>query len=137
HPLTEGIKPGQMRRWLHTAIEGGTRRTGLVSEVPEPLPPTIRERHRLPDISSALRQVHFPDDVERLFAARRRLAFDELLVLQLALAQPRARWTAQASALPLSAPDEELALWIADLPFAQPGPPLRPFDQLRVYVGQR
>ncbi|TMD53988.1 MAG: hypothetical protein E6I83_06310, partial [Chloroflexi bacterium] len=75
YPLTEGIKPGQMRRWLHTAIEGGTRRTGLVGEVPEPLPPAIRERHRLPDIASALRQVHFPDDVERLFAARRRLAF--------------------------------------------------------------
>src|SRR5438067_12859720 len=56
YPLTEGIKPGQMRRWLHTAIDG-TRRTGLVSEVPEPLPPTIRERHRLPDLSSALRQV--------------------------------------------------------------------------------
>ena len=136
YPLTEGIKPGQMRRWLHTAIDG-TRRTGLVSEVPEPLPPTIRERHRLPDNSSALRQVHFPDDVERLFAARRRLAFDELLVLQLALAQRRARWTAQASALPLSAPDEELARWIAELPFALTGAQLRSFEQIRADLGKR
>src|SRR5207247_2182122 len=122
---------------LHTASEGGTRRTGLVSEVPEPLPPTIRERHRLPDISSALRQVHFPDDVERLFAARRRLAFDELLVLQLALAQRRARWTAQASALPLSAPDAELARWIAELPFALTGAQLRSFEQIRADLGKR
>src|SRR5256886_2087718 len=34
YPLTERIKPGQMRRWLHTAIEGGATRTGLVGEVP-------------------------------------------------------------------------------------------------------
>src|SRR5205814_3820303 len=104
YPLTEGIKPGQMRRWLHTAIEGGTTRTGLVGEVPEPLPPTVRERHGLSDIASALRQVHFPDDVELLFKARRRLAFNELLVLPLALGQRRARWKAQASARALAGP---------------------------------
>jgi ATP-dependent DNA helicase RecG len=137
YPLTEGIKPGQMRRWLHTAIEGGPRRTGLVSEVPEPLPPSIRERHHLPDIASALRQVHFPDDVELLFKARRRLAFDELLVLQLALAQRRARWKAQASALPLSVSDTELATWIADLPFALTGAQQRSFGQIRADLGGR
>jgi len=137
YPLTEGIKPGQMRRWLHTAIEGGTRRTGLVGEVPEPLPPAIRERHRLPDIASALRQVHFPDDVERLFAARRRLAFDELLVLQLALAQRRARWTAQSSALPLSVPDAELARWIGELPFALTGAQQKSFGEIRGDLGKR
>ena len=137
YPLTEGIKPGQMRRWLHTAIEGGPRRTGLVSEVPEPLPPAIRERHHLPDIASALRQVHFPDDVERLFNARRRLAFDELLVLQLALAQRRARWKAQASALALSVPDAELSRWIAELPFALTGAQQRSFDQIREDLAKR
>ncbi|HYV23455.1 MAG TPA: ATP-dependent DNA helicase RecG [Candidatus Bathyarchaeia archaeon] len=137
YPLTEGIKPGQMRRWLHTAIEGGTRRTGLVSEVPEPLPPGIRERHHLPDIASALRQVHFPDDVERLFAARRRLAFDELLVLQLALAQRRARWKAQASALPLAVNDAELSRWIAELPFALTGAQQESFDEIRADLGKR
>ncbi|TMC74164.1 MAG: hypothetical protein E6J13_02560 [Chloroflexi bacterium] len=137
YPLTEGIKPGQMRRWLHTAIEGGPRRTGLVSEVPEPLPGAIRERHGLPDIASALRQVHFPDDVERLFAARRRLAFDELLVLQLALAQRRARWTAQASALPLRAGDEEVSRWIGELPFALTGAQRRSLDEIRADLARR
>ena len=137
YPLTEGIKPGQMRRWLHTAIEGGTRRTGLVSEVPEPLPPAVRERHHLPDIASALRQVHFPDDVERLFSARRRLAFDELLVLQLALAQRRARWKAQASALALRVPDEDLARWIAELPFTLTGAQQHSLEQIRADLAKR
>src|SRR5882762_1579540 len=137
YPLTEGIKPGQMRRWLHTAIEGGPRRTGLVSEVPEPLPPSVRERHHLPDIASALRQVHFPDDVELLFKARRRLAFDELLILQLALGQRRARWKAQASALPLSVPDADLSRWIAELPFALTGAQQRVFEHIRSDLGSR
>ena len=137
YPLTEGIKPGQMRRWLHTAIEGGPRRTGLVSEVPEPLPQPIRERHHVPDIASALRQVHFPDDVGRLFAARRRLAFDELLILQLALGQRRARWKAQASALTLSVPDAELSRWIAELPFSLTGAQERSFDEIRTDLAKR
>jgi ATP-dependent DNA helicase RecG len=137
YPLTEGIKPGQMRRWLHTAIEGGPRRTGVVGEVAEPLPPGVRERHRLPDIAAALRQVHFPDDDERLLSARRRLAFDELLVLQLALAQRRARWTAEASAIPLRVPDEELSRWIAELPFALTVAQLRSVEQIRQDVGKR
>jgi ATP-dependent DNA helicase RecG len=137
YPLTEGIKPGQMRRWLHTAIEGGPRRTGVVSEVSEPLPPAVRERHHLPDIAAALRQVHFPDDEERLLSARRRLAFDELLVLQLALAQRRARWTAQASAIPLRVPDAELSRWIAELPFALTVAQQRSVNEIRKDVGSR
>jgi ATP-dependent DNA helicase RecG len=131
YPLTEGLKPGQVRRWLHTAIEGGPRRTGIVGEVPDPLPAAVRERHKLPDIASALRQVHFPDDESRLLSARRRLAFDELLVLQLALAQRRARWTAQASALPLRVPDSELAEWIAALPFTLTGAQERSLAEIR------
>jgi ATP-dependent DNA helicase RecG len=137
YPLTEGIKPGQMRRWLHTAIEGGPRRTGLVSEVPDALPTAIRERHRLPDIASALRQVHFPDDVELLFKARRRLAFDELLTLQLALGQRRARWKAQASALALSVADAELSRWISQLPFALTGAQQRSFEEIRADLANR
>ena len=137
YPLTEGIKPGQMRRWLHTAIEGGARRTGVVGEVPDPLPSPVRERHALPDIASALRQVHFPDDDERLLSARRRLAFDELLVLQLALAQRRARWTAQASAMPLRVPDAELATWIAALPFTLTGAQQRSLAQIRDDLARR
>ncbi|MBI2983469.1 MAG: DNA helicase RecG, partial [Chloroflexi bacterium] len=96
--LTEGLKEGHLRRWLHTAVEGARDRSGkpittpLVDQVPDPLPDPIRERQALPTIAEALKQVHFPDDPRGLFRARRRLAFDELLTLQLATAQRRARW---------------------------------------------
>jgi ATP-dependent DNA helicase RecG len=81
--------------------------------------------------------VHFPDDVERLFAARRRLAFDELLVLQLALAQRRARWTAQASALALRASDDDLSRWMGELPFSLTGAQRRSLDEIRADLATR
>src|SRR5947207_8894048 len=135
--LTEGLKAGQVRRWLHTAIEGGPRRTAIVGEVPDLLPAQVRERHRLPDIASALRQVHFPDDTARLLAARRRLAFDELLVLQLALAQRRERWRAQAKAMPLVAADDALGRWTAALPFTLTGAQGRVIEQIRADLARR
>ena len=115
--LTEGLKEGVLRRWLHTAVEGGPKRTPVVREVAERLPAEIRERRRLVGIQDALREVHFPSDWPPLFLARRRLGFDELLVLQLALGQRRARWTKDAKALPLRIDDATLGRWIAGLPF--------------------
>ncbi len=105
--------------------------------VPDLLPAQVRERHRLPDIASALRQVHFPDDTARLLAARRRLAFDELLVLQLALAQRRERWRAQAKAMPLVVTDDALGRWTAALPFTLTGAQGRVIEQIRADLARR
>ena len=118
YALTEGLKEGVLRRWLHTAVEGGPKRSAVVNEVPERLPDSMRERRELLGVREALREVHFPSDWIHLFAARRRLAFEELLVLQLALGQRRARWTKDAKALPLAVDDARFDTWIAALPFA-------------------
>lgn len=115
--LTEGLKEGVLRRWLHTAVEGGPKRSAVVNEVPERLPEQIRERRHLLGVRDALREIHFPSEWPALFAARRRLAFEELLVLQLALGQRRARWTKDAKALAVRVDDGELDGWIAALPF--------------------
>jgi ATP-dependent DNA helicase RecG len=133
HTLTEGISDKQMRRWLHNAVEAGAKKgaTALVEHVPEPLPEDMRRRHALPPIGDALRQVHFPDDPIALFGARRRLAFDELLVLQLATAQRRARWIAEAKAVRLQARDDELAAWISALPFTLTASQQRVLERIR------
>src|SRR5437870_4267912 len=115
--LTEGLKEGHLRRWLHTAVEGGPKRTAVVTEVPDALPPAIRERRELLPLSEALKEVHFPSSDARLIEGRRRLAFDELLTLQLGLAQRRARWQKNAQAPALTAPDDSVRPWIAALPF--------------------
>lgn len=135
--LTEGLKEGHLRRWLHTAVMGGAKRTPVVHEVADPLPEAIRERRSLVAIQDALREVHFPSEWKDLFSARRRLAFDELLVLQLALGQRRARWTKEAKALPLRADDSEVARWIAALPFTLTPDQLGSFEQIRSDLGRR
>ncbi len=134
--LTEGLKEGVLRRWLHTAVEGGPKRTPVVREVAEPLPAAIRTRRSLLPVQEALREVHFPSDWKPLFEARRRLAFDELFVLQLALGQRRARWTKDAKALPLRVDDAELERWTAELPFALTGAQRRSLEQIRRDLGR-
>jgi ATP-dependent DNA helicase RecG len=135
--LTEGLKEGHLRRWMHTAVMGGAKRTPVVNEVADPLPEAVRSRRSLVPIREALREVHFPSEWKELWTARRRLAFDELLVLQLALGQRRARWTKDAKALPLRAPDAEVARWIADLPFALTGAQRRAFEKIREDLDRR
>jgi ATP-dependent DNA helicase RecG len=135
--LTEGLKEGHLRRWLHTAVMGGAKRTPVVREVADPLPDDLRARRSLVPIQDALREVHFPSEWKDLWTARRRLAFDELLVLQLALGQRRARWTKEAKALPLSADDAEIARWIAALPFTLTADQLEAFRQIRSDLARR
>ena len=115
--LTEGLKEGYLRRWLHTAVEGAPKRSPVVNEVPDGLPATIRRRRELLPLPEALKEVHFPSTEARLLEGRRRLAFDELLTLQLGLAQRRARWQKNAKAPKLAIPDREFEGWLAGLPF--------------------
>jgi ATP-dependent DNA helicase RecG len=91
---------------------------GSLAEVVESLPARIRVAERLPERGLALETMHFSsgDDVE---LARRRLAFEELLLLQLALLQRRARRRGEARALPLVEPATLTARWLErGLPFA-------------------
>ena len=55
----------------------------------EPLPAALRVAERLPDRPAALIAAHFPDREEDEPGARRRLAFEELFLLQLAVAGRR------------------------------------------------
>jgi ATP-dependent DNA helicase RecG len=136
YKLTEGLKEGHLRRWLHTAVEGGPKRSPVVTEVPDGLPPAIRERRELLPLPEALKEVHFPSTEARLIEGRRRLAFDELLVLQLGLAQRRARWQKDAKAPKLAAPDPQVRQWVAGLPFTLTAGQLKAFDEIRADIGR-
>jgi ATP-dependent DNA helicase RecG len=64
----------------------------------DPLPPALRIRHGLMSRHAALRLVHHPPDAECLGRARRRLAFEEVLLLQLSLLLRRRRRAARFAA---------------------------------------
>jgi ATP-dependent DNA helicase RecG len=80
YPLTEGLASKTLRAAVYNCVER------YVGYVPDLLPRDLRERMGLVDVTTALFQIHFPEAPELLEAARRRLVFDELFLLQTALA---------------------------------------------------
>ena len=99
YPLTEGIAQSQMRRIVFQAVETFGH---LVEDV---FPDDFLDSRRLWPIHKALVQIHQPADQASLEQARRRFIYQELLVLQLALAirKWRLRHQRQAPPLPASA----------------------------------
>ncbi len=88
----------------------------LARDAGEPLPAALLTAERLPLRADALAAVHRPRALAEAEVGRARLAFDELLVLRLALARTAAE-RERASAVPLGAPGELLARYRASLPF--------------------
>ena len=82
--LTEGLTSDTLRRALVAVLPH-------LPGWPEPLHAELRSRLDLPPLHQALRGIHQPADRADLDASRRRLVFDELLLLQIGLAQRRQR----------------------------------------------
>jgi ATP-dependent DNA helicase RecG len=86
YPLTEGLHPKAMRRFTKWAVDR------CAAFVPEHLPPAVRTRAHLLPLPEAVAQMHYPDGEAELEAARRRLAFDELFLIQMGMLTRRANW---------------------------------------------
>ncbi|WP_417805436.1 ATP-dependent DNA helicase RecG [Thalassospira lucentensis] len=87
YPMSAGVTGKTLTKAMRAALE-------LVPELPEWHDPALVARHKWPDLASALRTIHNPEDAADLspdHPARKRLAYDELLANQLALALIRAK----------------------------------------------
>jgi ATP-dependent DNA helicase RecG len=122
YPATEGLSSTQILALVRT-------HAGALTDVLEPLPAELRVGERLPDRPAALSAAHFPA-VERDFeAARRRLAFDELLLAQLALRRRRHTREQSATAPVLGSEREISGRWLSEmLPFELTGDQVRALD---------
>jgi ATP-dependent DNA helicase RecG len=111
YPATVGVSSTQIAALVH-------EHRGALVDVAEPLPARMRAAERLPDRAAALAAMHFPRSGEEAEGGRARLAFEELLLMQLALLRRRAlRGSGMAAAL--AGPRELTARWQAELlPFA-------------------
>jgi len=108
YPLTSGVTQKRLRELLARVLEHA------LPAVDDPL--TDEERHGLPALDEALRTAHFPEDAADVTDALDRLAFDELLALQLTLAQAReARAGLKAPRIAVTEVDR--AKIVAALPF--------------------
>lgn len=82
HRTVDGLSTGWLRRLIAAAVDD-------YADVCDHLPWQIRERRALVPLGTALRDIHFPPDMQAAGEARRRLAYDELLLLQLYMAMRR------------------------------------------------
>ena len=88
-----------------------------ISDLQEPLPPELLARLKLPNLASALREVHAPSDLTAAQLAKERLTFDEALVMQLFLAQRRIEIRSQLGIARRPKRDGILARFDKKLPF--------------------
>ena len=79
YAATEGLTQKQLRAMMEYAL------TQTADELEENLPQRVREEYRLIGRRCAFRHIHFPRQEEELRTARRRLAFEELYLIQCGL----------------------------------------------------
>ena len=124
YSTTEGLTQRPLRTLMHRIVEG------FASEVAEILPEATRARRGLARLPDAVRAAHFPENDAELAAARRRLTFDDFLLLQLGLAILRSR-TTRARGLAMNPPGELVTRLRAALPWALTRAQERVWDEIR------
>jgi ATP-dependent DNA helicase RecG len=109
YPATAGLSQARIRGFMQQAL------ALMPAELPDPLPPEVRERYELCSVREALEKAHRPIEDSDPADARHRLVFEELFPSQLALMLLRRRDAqAPATALDLDTLASKVA---AELPF--------------------
>ena len=110
YPLTYELSQNVIRR----IIENGLKEVG--SGLEETLPEYILKEYKLLDINNAINSIHFPKDFKEYDIARRRLVFEELLTMQLALLNLKNKYSTDTKGIAFDK-DVKISSVIDKLPF--------------------
>jgi ATP-dependent DNA helicase RecG len=110
YPASDGITSTQILTLVRAARPA-------LADVIEPLPGRLRAAQGMPDRAAALAALHFPRDGLDPEDGRGRLAFEELLLLQLAFLRRRERRRALTGAAGLGEEPSLTRRWLTQLPF--------------------
>jgi len=111
YPLTEGISQRGMRSVIKNLLDR------YLEDVVEFLSSDIRARNKLPELKQALLNIHFPESEDLRKLAYERIVFDEFFVLQVALAQRRAKIKGSEGGIAHKAGGELLGSFRSVIPF--------------------
>jgi ATP-dependent DNA helicase RecG len=129
YPLTRGITSRWMRRLMKRVIDHWAPL--LMEYLPQP----VLEREQLMGLSTAIRQIHYPDSKRERDEARRRLSFDEFFFIQLGMLHHRLEWQSQQST-PLETDQGLLSAFSESLPFELTEAQRRSLDMILEDVSQ-
>lgn len=93
YPQTHGLNSKMIEKLVRTAL------TECRDELVDPIPLWLREKYCLMNLPDSLWNIHFPKSPDYLEEARRRLIFEELLILQLGLEKMRSQTQNNAGAI--------------------------------------
>ena len=112
YPTVSGLHQRTLRRIVKRALDFG------VPQLDEHLPDEARHRNGLIGLSNAVAQMHYPDSDADWKAARLRLAFDELLMLQLSVIKRKTAWQQDEAGISLEADEGVIDGFVGSLPFS-------------------
>lgn len=110
YPLTYNLSQNTIRQIIENGLEI------VDNKLEETMPKYILEEYKLLDINSAIKKIHFPQDFNDFEIARRRLVFEELLSMQLALLSLKNKYTTIEKGIQFSK-DVKMSDVINELPF--------------------
>ena len=120
YPQTEGLTSGAIAKCVRQLLPHAEL-------LPDPLPPEMLKKYRLLSKADAVRAIHCPATEEEAFAARRRLIYEELLVLQLGIGRMKNHGAASTGA-PMKKADAS-PFW-ESLPFSPTGAQRRAVEEI-------
>ena len=120
YPQTEGLTSSAIAKCVRQLLTHAEL-------LPDPLPPEMLKKYRLLSKADAVRAIHCPATEEEAFAARRRLIYEELLVLQLGIGRMKNHGAASTGA-PMKKADAS-PFW-ESLPFSPTGAQRRAVEEI-------
>ena len=120
YPQTEGLTSSAIAKCVRQLLPHAEL-------LPDPLPSEMLKKYRLLSKADAVRAIHCPATEEEAFAARRRLIYEELLVLQLGIGRMKNHGAASTGA-PMKKADAS-PFW-ESLPFSPTGAQRRAVEEI-------
>ena len=108
---TEHLPQRTIRRTIKIALDS------CLAMVKESLPTNFLSKSSLVSLKDAIEQIHYPDSIETYSMARYRLAYEELLRLQLTLLSRKKSWQKIDTGIPLNTQHEAMSIFEQSLPF--------------------
>ena len=123
YPLTAGITQNVFRGIVETAVK--SVQGNLIDSLPE----WIRVQYKLDDIEKAIHNIHFPENLDEFEKARYRLAFEELLIMQLGLLRFKEKGQEDRKGISFDK-DEKMDELLATLPYTLTGAQQRVWQEI-------
>ena len=123
YALTSGLSNNQVTKTVRLALSDDALFTDYI-------PMSIREKYQLCEYNYAIRQIHFPDDMDTLITARRRLVFDEFFLFILSMQYQKEKRSREPNEFVFCKEDETEQL-LKKLPYELTGAQKRALADIR------